>query len=163
MRRFVVSVVAILLSVVVLTLPVRAGLDWCDRDPIVLLNGTQVQIIVSIPQAYVPAVTGPVEVDIKTPKLTSRQTIFTDVGFNGHGEEVEFADLSGTLTGESMSVRSSQILAEIQVKVPVNLSLVGRSGPVPVRVTVIPDNASPMVQEGTDNLTEVTLAVAGRL
>ena len=157
MRRIrlrAVSALIGLLAVLPLALPVQAVL-WCKTDPVVRLNGTQVHILVALPEEYVPYVTGPTEVEIKTPKGVVRELLFTDPGFNGHGEVVHFNDLRGT-------VRSKTFPTEIRVKVPIDKGLLGSGVTVPVQVEVIPDNALPVVVLGTSDLTMVKTTITGR-
>lgn len=157
MRSFVKSTLIAMLAVMVLALPARAGLDWCDGDPIVALNGTQVQILVSIPQEYAPLVNGPIRVEVETPRSTSRRVLYTDRGFGGHGEAVKFKN-----RGHLKAEESKLIPTRISVSVPVARSRLGSHKSIPVRVTVIPDNASPVVVKGTPRRTRASLIVAGR-
>ena len=132
MRRF--GLMAAFTAVLVLVAnPVAAGWQWCPRDPIVALNGQEVQIWVSIPEQYQTAVTGPIQVDIRTPRGVEQEVLFTDEGFNGFGEEVTFYE-RGRLDGAEMDV-------DVRVRVPYDRSMVER-GNLPVLLTVIlPDGS----------------------
>ena len=128
MRRFgIMAAITAALFVLVVS-PVAAGWQWCPRDPIVALNGQEVQIWVSIPEQYESAVTGPVQVDIRTPRGVEQEVIFTDEGFNGFGEEVSFFE-RGLLRGDEMDV-------DVRVRVPYNRAMVDR-GNLPILLTVI--------------------------
>ncbi len=128
MRRYGIVAAFSAILLVLVASPVGAGLQWCPRDPIVALNGQEVQIWVSIPEQYQTAVTGPVEVDIRTPRGVEQEVVFTDEGFNGHGEVVEFFE-RGRLNGDEMDV-------DVRIRVPYDRSMVDR-GNLAVRLTVI--------------------------
>ncbi|CAN5648346.1 hypothetical protein BH23CHL2_BH23CHL2_23270 [soil metagenome] len=128
--------IAVVLSAVLLVLvasPAGAGLQWCPRDPLISLNGQEVQIWVSIPEQHQTAVTGPIAVDVATPRGVNREVLFTDEGFNGHGETVTFYD-RGLLHGDKMDVR-------LRISVPYDHAMV-ELGDLPVLLTVIlPDGS----------------------
>ncbi|MDP9380986.1 MAG: hypothetical protein M3Q29_12725 [Chloroflexota bacterium] len=155
MRRIVPTTLIPLLALVFLTLPTRAELIWCKTDPVVTLNGTVVDIQVDIPLDYVLLVNGPTSIEIQTPKSVARELILSGPGFNGYGEEVFFTDGGGV-------VKDNQIPTTITVQVPIDESQLSADEVVPVRVTVIPENALPVVAEGTSELTKVQLSVTGQ-
>ncbi len=155
MRRLVISAIMPLLAVIFLAVPADAGLIWCKADPIVRLNGTDVQIWVAVPEEYQSYVNGPIDVEVQTPELVTREVIFTDAGFNGHGEVVRFTDLDGTVLSDAFPVI-------IRVTVPLDRSLLGTEVAVPVQVQAIPDNGPALTLIGTTALTQVGLAVTGR-
>lgn len=154
-RARITGVLVPLLALVVLALPVRAGYDWCMSDPIVRLNGTQVQILVSIPEQYVLLVDGPTRVNIATPEGTARELLLTDAGFNGHGEVVRFPNLDGVVEGGTFPTR-------IDVRVPIDKAGLAKHEVVPVKVEVFPQDGEPLVAMGTSKRTSVELQVAGR-
>lgn len=156
MRRVAISILVPLLAVLCLVLPAQAALKWCKGDPIVKLNGAQVQILVDIPEEYLTLVNGPIDFNISTPKSVARQLIFTDSGFNGYGEIVRFTDSS------SFVQINSSFTAEIRVRVPVDESRLGVAEVVPVKVTIIPDNAQTVVVVGTSKDTTAKLLIKGR-
>ncbi len=149
MRRLAASTVMGLLALLLCALPAAAGLEWCYRDPIVRLNGTQVQILVAVPEEYQALVNGPVNVEITTPTGTTREVVFTDAGFNGHGETVIFYD-GGTSRGAAFSVG-------IRVTVPLS-----QQKAIPVQVTVIPENAKGVVVTGTSDGVRAALWITGQ-
>ncbi len=155
MRRLLGSALVALLSALVLSLPARAELVWCETDPIVSLNGTVVQILVAIPQDYLPLVNGPTAVTIRAPGNVAGALVFTDAGFNGYGEVVAW--------GTSGSINASkEFPVEIDVSVPVDASRLAAGTVVPVAVTILPDNAALLHASGTSIDTEVKFTVAGR-
>src|SRR5688572_29304290 len=99
MKRLFTASALGLLALLVLALPASAGKNWCMRDPIVRIGGTEVQILVAIPAEFEPYVTDAIEVRIRTPRKYTREVLFTDQGFNGHGEEVSWNDLSDSGNG----------------------------------------------------------------
>jgi hypothetical protein len=111
-----------LLAMLVAALPANAGVTWCRADPIIEVQGHRVQILVGVPEGYEQYVTGPIHSKIETPSWMTRKLIFTDAGFNGHGETVEWANLSNAL--------------RLTVNVPMNQSALGAGVTVPVEVTI---------------------------
>ena len=150
------SVIVALIAMLTLALPARAGYDWCMSDPIVRLDGATVQILVAVPQQYVPLVDGPVAVEIATPEGTTRELLFTDAGYNGHGEVVEFEDL------DAVAGRGDAFPVEVGVEVPVDESGLSDDEEVPVRVEVIVEDGAPIVAQGTSEGTDVRFRVSGR-
>ena len=158
MKRLAGSVTFALVALVMLVAPVSAGREWCAKDPIVTLNGSVAQILVAVPEEYVPAVNGPIDVRVTLPRAVVAEVTFLDSGFNGHGETVAFQP-----TGASVATDGS-FVAGIRASVPVDqqvlrdLSLPG--GTVPVQVTVI-TNGKTTVVEGHNNGTTVDVTVQG--
>ena len=156
MKRVLRAPLIGLLALVVLALPVTAGeISWCETDPIVSLNGTAVQILVALPQDQVPLVTGPTVVRIAIPSDAVVAVLLTDPGFNGHGEVVTWETSGSLQPGQPIPV-------QIAISVPIDTSKLAGDSLVPVRVTVVPDNATPLVAWGTSRGTSVPLAVTGR-
>lgn len=150
MRNFAGAVVAAFVALMLFALPASAGREWCEKDPIVQLNDTRVQILVAVPVEDQRLVSGPIHVTIATPAGTERSLIFTDAGFNGFGEVVAFTDLAhphGPPTA---------LPAAITVRVPLR-----ERATVPLRVTVIADGAAPVVRVGSSDNTTVRLRIAG--
>jgi hypothetical protein len=129
--------------------------EWCKKDPVVRLNGTQLQVWVAIPAQYQPLVTGPVRVAVNTPEGVARELVSTDEGFNGYGEAVTFGDIKG-------SIRYRAFPTEIRVSVPIDGSRLAPGEVVPVRVEIIPDNAPAMGVRGTSDRTTARLIVIGK-
>ena len=153
-NRSISSALAVFVAVLLLTLPVRAGLDWCDSDPVVLLDGVPVQILVSIPPQSVSRVKGATWVVIAIPKSVSRKVVSTDAGFRGYGEQVRFRKLKGDSDDDDDEFR-----VKLRVSAPLKgaASATGRS--VPMKVTVIMPGRVPMVSYGTTKLTEASFKV----
>ena len=146
MRRFTLSLLSSLLAVLVLALPAQAGEAWCMADPIVKLDGTQVQILVAIPESAESLVNGPIHAEITTPQGTTREIVFLDTGFNGYGETVAFFDGGVRVTGSVGGGSSTAFSTKIRVTVPLS-----QATTIPVQVTVIPANAAPVVGLGTND------------
>jgi hypothetical protein len=129
-----------LLALLVLTIPAGAwGVTWCRVDPIVELNGKRVQIWVAVPQEYAGKVTGPIQVEINVPSTVSKKLLFTDAGFNGHGETVTFTSNNGTLLPDT------SFWMTFVVQVPMN----GFYQQVPVQVEVVNPNGSKQYYYGS--------------
>jgi hypothetical protein len=133
MKRLVFAGLFPVFALLILVAPVASGLQWCPKDPIVSLNGQAVQIWVAIPEGYQPVVTGAIDVVVASPAGVEREVLFTDEGFNGYGETVEFVD-AGTFQGDAMPV-------SVDVNVPYDASQLS-DGNLPVRLTIVlPDDS----------------------
>lgn len=146
MRRRMLPAFFALLAILVLALPAQAGVQWCQSDPIVTLDGTRYQILVAVPEEYVPWVNGPIDVEVMTPEQTVYELVFTDAGFNGHGEVVRFTGLDP----------DNQY--RFRITVPIDESALADGVQVPVQVLVIVENDDPLVIEGTSDGITVTIA-----
>lgn len=152
MRRLTTLFLSLLMLMALAT-PVQAAVKWCpDKDPIVTLNGTEVQILVSVPEQYEELVNDATRFEIQTPAGTERETVYTDEGLNGKGEEVEHTDLGNSrANGDVVPTR-------IIVQVSIDESALGEGEQVPVRLTVIMNGES-RVTYGTHERTVTGLAV----
>lgn len=92
MKRLIISAVLGVLMILTFVVPAGAAIRWCRADPIVLLNGVEYQLFVSIPEDNVKQVNGPILFEMYSPRDTKRELTFVDSGFNGYGERVEFRD-----------------------------------------------------------------------
>ncbi len=149
MHRVTGALILALVVLLLVPLPTAAGQLWCPKDPVVELNGTRVQIVVAIPAEYVGLVNGPIQVEIATPRGTERELVFTDDGFNGHGEVVRFTDL-GSAPGTSFPAR-------IRVVVPLSGDTT-----IPAQVTVTPATADSVTVLGTSSNVTVALPIVNR-
>ena len=127
-----------------------AGVGWCRVDPIVSLNGRQVQIWVAVPQEYVSKVSGPIEVEINVPSSVSRQLLYTDSGFNGYGERVTFTTNNGSLMPDG------SFWMTFVVRVPMN----GFWQSVPVQVEVVNPDGTSRFYNGTQYNVNGTFVVS---
>jgi hypothetical protein len=121
-RQLLAALVCGLLATLVLTMPTFAGVSWCRADPIVRIHGHEIQMWVGVPEGYEQHVTGPISFKIETPPGIERKVIFTDAGFNGHGETVTWGDTWGQV--------------KLTVKVPMNQAAIGAGTQVPVELTI---------------------------
>lgn len=127
MRRVSWSAFLSVVVALILASPVGAGFGWCRADPIVNLNGTRVNILVAIPKQYRKEVEGPILTVLNLPRGVAGDLLFTDEGFNGHGEEVRFFNRLDAEEGDRFSI-------QVYVRVPLPEA-------VPMQVTVKPANA----------------------
>jgi len=171
MRRFTVAAMVGLIAVLTLALPASATRGWCARDPIVTIGGTTVQIWVAIPDGFEPFVEDAVEVKVKAPKNLARRLIYTDEGFNGHGEKVSWGDVNDENPNDGIAP------IEIEVKVKFDISdmekafgkdrlktELNENGEVPIQVTVnvgkITQEYDTIVEYGSNNKTRVQVSIA---
>lgn len=154
MRRLAIPVLMPLMAVLSLVVPAQARITWCKTDPIVLLNGVPVQLLISIPDEYLSLVNGPIRIEMRTSASVQREVVFTDAGFNGYGEEVVFTDLPGRPS------QSGRVSAQIRVQVPIDKLQLGDRAQVPVQVVLIAGDARPKYVTGTSDLTALAFSVA---
>lgn len=155
MRRLIVTMSMVLGAVFGLAMPARADIRWCRTDPIITLNGAVVDISVAIPLEYVPLVNGPVQYEIQTPMSTKRQVILNDVGYNGHGSKVIFKDGSGT-------VQDGEIPTTVRVYIPIDKQRLAPGEVVPAELTVIDDDVTILVEQGTSSQLTVNTVITER-
>lgn len=156
-RRFVTASFLSLLAVLLLAMPAGAGVSWCRADPIVMLDGTEVQIWVSVAAEYEHLVTGPIRVAVYAPNRVSKEITFLDAGFNGHGEEVNFKHRGRVRDDGSFPV-------DIKVRVPLDNRQLHREfdrRDIPVLVEVITGDGQVIHLEGTQHGTAVSLDLRG--
>ena len=153
-KRFSTAFLMGLLALLIAAMPTLAGVTWCRADPIVRLNGTDVQIWVAVPAAYAPLVNGPIDVTVKTPSAVTREVVFLDAGFNGYGETVSFADIRDGTKGGAFDMK-------VAVRVPMDVSGLPPGTIVPVQVEVIPANGTATYFNGTIDLTSFTMKIQG--
>jgi len=155
MRRFVVAVVVGALALVVDVAPASADLTWCKKDPVITLDGAVVDLSVAIPWEYVPLVNGPVRYEIQTPVVTKRHLILNDLGYNGYGSEVVFKDGSGT-------VQDGQVPTTVRVSIPIDKSRLAPGEVVPAELSVIADDVTLIVEDGTSSQLTIDTLITGR-
>ena len=156
MRRSILCFVLVIIAMLLVVSPASAGRRWCARDPIVSLNGNVVQVWVAIPEEYVPLVSGPIEVEFKTPKGMSRSVVLTDDGFNGFSEVVTFSD-----DPESKFNATGAFSVKIRVSVPIDVSRSDtkiKPRDIPTQVTVI-DGENTQVFHGWNTGSWVTTRI----
>ena len=160
MRKTCAAMVLAVLAVCVLAMPAAAGRQWCAKDPIVALNGHEVQILVAVPEEMQDAVTGAVAVVVKTPAGVTRVVTFTDSGFNGFGETVTFGNRAGVVAA------NGSFETQIRVSIPVDTNiLAGRNlditgDTIPMQVTIV-TGGSTFVYEGLTSGLSRVVTVAG--
>lgn len=98
---------------------------------------------------------GPIQYEIQTPMSTKRQVILNDVGYNGHGSKVIFKDGSGT-------VQDGQIPTTVRVYIPIDKQRLAPGEVVPAELTVIDDDVTVLVEQGTSSQLTVNTVITGR-
>lgn len=157
-KKLMLAIAFGMLATLLLALPAMAARGWCARDPIVSLNGTEVQIWIAVPQDVMSLVNGPVDVVVRTPARVERSLVFTDEGFNGHGETVTFTN--GPARIDAMGSFST----DITVVVPLDLDRVLQetgSLHIPVQVTIIVDGQEQVIEGWSTGIT-TSMQVQGR-
>ena len=146
-----------LLALMLVVTPAGAGVTWCRADPIVELNGTEVQIWVSMDGVYEDLVTGPIRVTVFAPNKVSKEITFLDQGFNEHGEEVIFKNRKKVNDDGTFPF-------EIKVKVPVNTKLLSRDfgiNEIPIQIEVLTGDGQVIHVDGSNHGTHVSLELHG--
>lgn len=152
MKRSFVGLVALFVSTFALASPAAADerFGWCKADPVVRLDGTLMDITVSIPPKYLFVVDGPTEILVKSPEGVDRQLILNDLGFMAKGSVVRFTNRSG-------EVVDGQFPVTVDVYVPVDEDQLLPGEVVPVEVSVLPQSGdSPRSVVGTHKQTRVS-------
>ena len=156
-RKLITATCLGLLALLLIAMPAVAGVSWCRADPIVKLNGTEVQVWVSIDAEYEHLVTGPIRVTVFAPNKVSKEITFLDAGFNGHGEEVIFKNRGKVRDSGSFPV-------DIKVKVPLDMRQLSREyglNEVPVLVEIITGDGQVIDVEGNDHGVQTSLEIRG--
>lgn len=107
------SLVALLAIVLLASAPLAsASIRWCKTDPIVEIDGREVNIFVFGERALKERATGPTEVTVTVPPHVQADLVSTDDGFNGHGERVTFE------TSKWLHVTPDGVQIQVAVRVP---------------------------------------------
>jgi hypothetical protein len=96
----------VLLAILVGHLPANAAVAWCRGDPLVMLDGTlvDIQIELDAPPDYLLKFSGPTRYTIQKPAAVAHVLVPTeDIGTNPHGATVRFTD-GGTVEARSFPV-----------------------------------------------------------
>jgi hypothetical protein len=158
MRKWTISLALGLLAMLVLATPALAGRGWCARDPIVALNGADLQVWVAVPEEYQYLVTGPIDVEFNTPAGVERGIVFVDEGFNGYGETIRFSDhLNRRVSSQG------EFTVRITASVSIDEALARRNidaQRVPLRITII-ENGQTRVVSGMNTGTTIETRIEG--
>ncbi len=159
MRRFLFAASMGLLTVLMLASPALAARSWCAKDPIVRLNGADVQIWVAIPEEYVQYVNGPIETKVQIPAAVSHSLVFMDDGFNGYGESLKFGTLDTKVSKNGM------FDVVVSAIVPVDKAQLlehEKRKSIPLQLTIIFEDGSSQVIEMTNDGTKISFKMRGR-
>jgi hypothetical protein len=147
----------LVLAILVTHVPAHAAVAWCRSDPLVLFDGTlvDIQIELGAPPEYLFKYNGPTRYTVQKPAAVKHLLVPTeDVGTNPYGGTVRFID-GGTVDGTSFPVT-------IDVVVPLNHH---PDDVIPTTLTVSILNgkeAGRQVQvSGTSDLTTMQLTLQG--
>lgn len=141
-RRIAVSTVVLAVFALAMTIQsAAAGMGWCRTDPLLLVDGQAVDVVVSGPLDAPLEVTGPTKIEVQVPKGVDAELIISDLGF-GYGYDITIV--------ETKKLKQKAFYNEVVVRtyVPANDS----SMPVLLEVTPhLLDLLSPYSVEGTSN------------
>ena len=87
-KMSVTTTLALLLVLILGSTVAYAAFNWCPDDPILSIGGTEVNVIIWIPEGTQDLVTGPLHVKVYVPSNVETYVIETGDGFNGKGERV---------------------------------------------------------------------------
>ncbi len=152
-RRWLASSSLALLLIALVGGQIAIGSGWCRVDPIVEINGEEIQVWVAVPNGAEDAVNGPIEVEFTAPAGATTEVTFVDSGFNGYGETVTFAPGATVNSDGSMNI-------QITVHVPMDTSSMTSSDAVPVQLEIITSDGSRFVT-GNHVQTQTTVTVGG--
>jgi hypothetical protein len=104
----------------------RAGLGWCAGDPVIVVDGQLVDLLVSVMIDDLLKVNGPTQIVVTVPKGIDAMLLVASPGF-GYGEEVSF-DQSPSLkaTAEGIEMRVEVYLPASDDAMPVRLQIAPR-------------------------------------
>ena len=87
-KMSVTTTLALLLVLILGSTVAYAHFNWCPDDPVLSIGGTEVNVIVWVPEGKQGLVKGPVHVKVYVPSNVETYVIETGEGFNGKGERV---------------------------------------------------------------------------
>ena len=87
-KMSVITTLALLLVLILGSTVAYAAFHWCPDDPVLLIDGTTVNVIIEIPEGTQDLVSGPVEVKVHVPENVETGIITLGSGW-GYGETVE--------------------------------------------------------------------------
>lgn len=156
MRRFAVCVVIVVGALLGLVTPAQADLVYCKVDPVIMLNGTIIDVTAGIPLRYVRFVNGPVQYEIAVPASVDRQLILNDLGYNGHGSVVTFV----TTDAEA---ENGVIPTTMRVHVPIDTTRLAPGEVVPAELSITVDDLTLISVQGTHASTATDVDISGLL
>jgi len=107
-----VSILALALVLVLGSTVVYAAFHWCPDDPVLLIGGTEVNVIIEVPEEFGNEVSGPVQVVVHVPANVATSVSKYGGSFGNGPEKVEFiSDGEPVEPGDAFWV-------QVEVKVP---------------------------------------------
>lgn len=113
-KTSVATSLALLVVLILGSTVVYAAFNWCPDDPILSIGGTEVSVIIAIPDGTQDLVNGPVDVKVYVPTGVETDVIYIGDGFNGQGEQVTIIP-----NGDPIEP-GDEIEVEVEVRVPTN-------------------------------------------
>ena len=116
------TTLALLLVLILGSTVAYASFNWCPDDPVLLIDGTEVNVIIEVPEGSQGLVNGPVEVKVHVPSGADTDVIAYGNSF-GHGPEiVEFIP-----DGKPGEVKV-EVLVPATERIPVRVTIVTPGG-----------------------------------
>ena len=81
------TTLALLLVLILGSTVAYASFNWCPDDPVLLIDGTEVNVIIEVPEGSQGLVNGPVLVNVHVPSNVEAYVIAYGDSF-GHGPEI---------------------------------------------------------------------------
>jgi len=144
-KMSVTTTLALLLVLILGSTVAYAAFHWCPDDPVLSIGGTEVHVIVAIPDGTQELVSGPVQVKVYVPRNVDAYVIEYGDGF-GQGEKV-------TIISNKKPVEPGE---PIEVEVEVKVSTTAK---IPVRVTI----RAPGTKERTEGSSNTWVKCAAEL
>ena len=106
MKKLSMALLLVLIALTVTALPTSAGRAWCRTDPLFLIDGHVVDVLVAGPLLASLQVTGPTKIVVTVPEGVKAHHLLSDLGF-GRGYAVSIVrspDLQVTPAGAEIRV-----------------------------------------------------------
>jgi hypothetical protein len=87
LKKLTTGILLALLALTLTALPASAGRAWCRADPIFIIDGRLVDVMIAGPPTALLQVTGPTKVTVTVPEGVKATHVLSDLGF-GRGYRV---------------------------------------------------------------------------
>jgi len=115
-KKLSMAVLLMLVALTVTALPASAGRAWCRTDPLFLIDGHVVDVLVAGPLLASLQVTGPTKVVVTVPEGVHALHLLSDLGF-GRGYRVSI------IRSSDMKVTNAGAEIQVDVYVPARRSI----------------------------------------
>lgn len=118
MKKLTTGMLLALLALTLTALPASAGRAWCRADPIFIIDGRLVDVMIAGPLLAPLQVTGPTKVTVTVPEGVRATHVLSDLGF-GRGYRVAIQS-SNEL---QVTAEGAQIRVEVYVPARTNFPI----------------------------------------